>query len=179
VKRRELRKERVPRLARVAVLGDPSSPSHASQGRERESAARSFGVQGPSREVREPTPAFAGAFAAIPSDRADALLTLSPPLWDVYWDQIVAFTAPQRLPAICKRRTWVDAGGRMSYGANAADLYRRAATCVDPLLHGAKPAELPVEQPVQFDLVINLKTAQARGRTIPPPLLCQAAEVIR
>jgi len=179
VKRLELLKELVPQLARVAVLGDPSSPSHAPQWREMESAARSFGVQVHSLEVREPNPDFAGAFAALTRDRADALITLSQPLMDVYWEQIVSFTATQRLPAIFNRRKFVDEGGLMSYGANTADLYRRAAAFVDKILKGAKPAELPVEQPVKFDLVINLKTAKALGLTISPTLLFQATEVIR
>jgi putative ABC transport system substrate-binding protein len=144
-----------------------------------ESAARSFGVQVHSLEVREPNPDFAGAFAALTRDRADALITLSQPLMDVYWEQIVSFTATQRLPAIFNRRKFVDEGGLMSYGANAADLYRRAAAFVDKILKGAKPAELPVEQPVKFDLVINLKTAKALGLTISPTLLFQATEVIR
>jgi putative ABC transport system substrate-binding protein len=178
-KRLELLKEIMPQLARVAVLGDPSSPSHAPGWREMESAARSFGVQVHSWEVREPNPDFAGAFAAITRYRADALITLSQPLMDVYWEQIVAFTTTQRLPAIFNRRKFVEAGGLMSYGANAADLYRRAAAFVDKILHGAQPAELPVEQPVKFDLVINLKTAKALGLTISPTLLFQATEVIQ
>jgi putative ABC transport system substrate-binding protein len=97
----------------------------------------------------------------------------------VYQQQIVAFTVTQRLPAIFHRRGFVDAGGLMSYGANVADLYRRAATFVDKILRGAQPAELPVEQPVTFDLVINLKTAKALGLTISPTLLFQADEVIQ
>jgi putative ABC transport system substrate-binding protein len=144
-----------------------------------ESAARAFGVQVQSLEVREPNPDFAGAFAAIIRYRADALLTLSQPLMEVYWEQIVAFTATQRLPAIFNRRKFVEAGGLMSYGANASDLYRRAAAFVDKILQGAQPAELPVEQPVKFDLVINLKTAKALGLTISPTLLFQADEVIK
>jgi putative tryptophan/tyrosine transport system substrate-binding protein len=97
----------------------------------------------------------------------------------VYRQQIVDFTVTQRLPAIFHRREFVDAGGLMSYAANAADLYRRAATFVDKILKGAKPAELPVEQPVKFDLVLNLKTAQALGLTVPPGILLQATEVIK
>jgi ABC-type uncharacterized transport system substrate-binding protein len=178
-KRLELLKELVPQLARVAALGDPSSPSHAPQWRETERAARLFGVQVHSVEVREPNPDFAGAFAAITRERADALLTLAQPLIEVYQQQIADFTVTQRLPAIFHRRGFVDAGGLMSYGANAADLYRRAATFVDKILQGAKPAELPVEQPVKFDLVINLKTAKALGLTISPVLLFQATEVIQ
>jgi ABC-type uncharacterized transport system substrate-binding protein len=178
-KRLELLKELVPQLARVAALGDPSSPSHAPQWRETERAARLFGVQVHSVEVREPDPDFAGAFAAITRERADALLTLAQPLIEVYQQQIADFTVTQRLPAIFHRRGFVDAGGLMSYGGNAADLYRRAATFVDKILQGAKPAELPVEQPVKFDLVINLKTAKALGLTISPVLLFQATEVIQ
>jgi putative ABC transport system substrate-binding protein len=178
-KRLELLKEMVPQLAHVAVLRDPSSPSHAPQWREMERTARSFGVQVHSWEVREPNPDFASAFAAITRDRADALLTLSQPLMEVYRQQIVDFTATRRLPAIFHTRGVVDAGGLMSYGANVPDLYRRAATFVDKILKGAQPAELPVEQPVKFDLVINLKTAKALGLTIPPTLLFQATEVIQ
>jgi putative ABC transport system substrate-binding protein len=142
-------------------------------------AAQALGVQVHSVEVREPHPDFAGAFAAITRSRADALLTLAQPLIEVYRRQIVDFTVTQRLPAIFHRRGFVEAGGLMSYGANAPDLYRRAATFVDKILKGAQPAELPVEQPVKFDLVINLKTAKALGITIPPVLLFQATEVIQ
>ena len=179
VKRLELLKELVPQLARVAVLGDPSSPSHAPQWQEMERAARSFGVQVHSWEVREPNPDFAGAFAAITRERADALITLGQPLMEVYGEQVVAFTATQRLPAIFNRRQFVGAGGLMFYGANAADLYRPAAAFVDKILKGAKPAEFPVEQPMKFDLVISLKTAKALGLTIAPTLLFQATEVIQ
>ena len=178
VKRLELLKELVPQLTRVAILGDPSSPSHPPQWRDMQSAARSFGVQVRSWEVREPQPNFASTFAAIITSRADALITLSQPLLDVYADQIVAFTVTQRLPAIFNRRKFMEAGGLMSYGANVADLFRRAAGFVDRILQGARPAELPVEQPVKFDLVINLKTAKAMGLTISPTLLFQATEVV-
>jgi putative ABC transport system substrate-binding protein len=178
VKRLELLKELVPQLARVAVLGDPSSPSHAPQWREMKSAARSFGVQVDSWEVREPNPDFAGTFASIIKSHADAMVTLSQPLLDTHWEQIVVFTRTQRLPAIFNRRKFVDEGGLMSYGANVADLFRRAAGFVDKILKGANPAELPVEQPETFDLVINLKTAKAQGLTISPTLLLQATEVI-
>jgi len=179
VKRLELLKELVPQLASVAILGDPSSPSHAPQWRDMQSAARSIGVQAHSWEVREPQPEFARTFAGIIASRADALITLSQPLLDVHAEQIVAFTATQRLPAIFNRRKFVEAGGLMSYGANVADLYRRAATFVDKILKGAQPSELPVEQPVKFDLVISLETAKALGLTISSTLLLQATEVIQ
>lgn len=178
VKRLELLKELVPQLARVAILGDPSSPSHGPQWRDMQSAARSIGVQVRSWEVREPQPEFAKIFAGIVRSRADALITLSQPLLDVHAEEIVAFAAAQRLPAIFNRRKFVEAGGLMSYGANVADLYRRAAAFVDKILKGVRPAELPVEQPVKFDLVISLKTAKALGLTVSSTLLLQATEVI-
>jgi putative tryptophan/tyrosine transport system substrate-binding protein len=178
-KRLELLKEIVPQLARVAVLGDSSSPSHTPQWRATESAARSLGVQVQSVEVREPNPDFAGAFAAIASYRADALVTLSQPLLNVYRDQVVDFTAARRMPAMFDRREFVDVGGLMSYGAHIPDLYRRAATFVDKILRGAKPADLAVEQPVRFEFVLNLKTARASGLSIPPSVLQQATEILQ
>jgi len=175
----ELLKEIVPRLSRVAVLGDPSSPSHAPGWRETESAARSLGVQVQSLEVRAPNPDFAGAFSAITRFRADALLTLSQPLIRVYRKQIVDFTAKRRMPALFHTRQFVEAGGLMSYAADAIELYRHAATHVDKILKGAEPAELPVEQPIKFNLVVNLKTAKALGITIPSSILYRADKVIR
>lgn len=177
-KRLELLKEIVPQLSRVAVLGDPSSPSHAPGWRETESAARSLGVQVQSLEVRAPNPDFAGAFSAITRYRADALLTLSQPLIRVYREQIVDFTVKRRMPAIFHTRAFVEAGGLMSYAADVIALYRRAATHVDKILKGAKPADLPVERPTKFDLVINLKTAKALGISFPPSILLQATKVI-
>jgi putative ABC transport system substrate-binding protein len=178
-KRLEMLKATVPQLARVAVLGDPSSPSHAPQWRQTESAARSLGVQVQSLEVREPNPDFAGAFSAITTYGADALLTLAQPLIEVYWEQIADFTARRRMPAIFQRREFVGAGGLMSYAANIPELYRHGASFVDKILKGAKPADLPVEQPTRFDFVINLKTVQALGLTIPQEVLMQATEVIQ
>jgi putative ABC transport system substrate-binding protein len=177
-KRLELLKEIVPQLSRVAVLGDPSSPSHAPGWRETESAARKLGVQVRSLEVRAPNPDFAGAFSAITRYRADALLTLSQPLIRVHRKQIVDFTAKQRMPAIFHTQKFVEAGGLMSYAADVIELYRRAATHVDKILKGAKPADLPVEQPTKFKLVVNLKTAKALGVTIPRSILLRADQVI-
>ncbi len=177
-KRLELLKEVVPQLARVAVLGDPSSPSHAPGWRETKNAARLLGLQVQSVEVREPRPDFAGAFATIVKYRADALVTLSQPLMLVYRQQIVDFTATRRMPAIFHTRDFADAGGLISYGANVPELYRRAATFVDKILRGAKPADLPVEQPLKFDFVINVKTAKALGLTVPPSLLARADRLI-
>jgi putative ABC transport system substrate-binding protein len=135
-------------------------------------------VQVQSLEVRAPNPDFAGAFSAITSYRADALLTLSQPLIRVNRQQIVDFTLKRRMPAIFHTRAFVEAGGLMSYAADAIDLYRRAATHVDKILKGAKPADLPVEQPTKFKLVVNLKTAKAFGLSIPQSILLRADEVI-
>jgi putative tryptophan/tyrosine transport system substrate-binding protein len=178
-KRLELLNETVSKLARVAVLGDPSSPSHAPGWRETESAARSLGVQLQSLEVRAPNPDFAGAFSAITRHRADALLTLSQPLIRVYRKQIVDFTTNRRMPAIFHTREFVEAGGLMSYAANDAELYRRAAIYVDKILKGANPANLPLEQPKKFEFVVNLKAAKQIGLTIPPNVLARADRVIR
>ncbi|HEU4343199.1 MAG TPA: ABC transporter substrate-binding protein [Candidatus Binatia bacterium] len=178
-KRLELLKEIVPKLSRVAVLGDPTSPGHTAGWRETEIAAQSLGVQVQSLEVRAPNPDFEGAFSAITRHRANALLTLSQPLIRVYRQQIVDFTAKRRVPAIFPFRELVEAGGLMSYGANVDDMFRRAATYVDKILKGTKPADLPVEQPTKFELLINLKAAQKIGLTIPPEVLARADRVIK
>jgi putative ABC transport system substrate-binding protein len=136
-------------------------------------------VQVHSFEVREPNANFAGAFSAITSYRPDALLTLYQPLIVVNRAQIVDFTATRRMPGMFPRRDFVEAGGLMSYAPNAPELYRRAASFVDKILKGAKPADLPVEQPTKFDFIVNLKTAQALGLTIPQSVLMQATEVIQ
>jgi len=178
-KRLDLLKEIVPGLSRVAVLGDPSSPSHAPGWRETESAAQSLGVQVQSVEVRAPNPDFAGAFAAIVRYGADALLTLSQPLIRVHRTQIIDFTVKRRMPAIFHTRQFVDAGGLMSYAANDVELFRRAATYVDKILKGANPADLPVEQPRKFEFIVNLKAAKQIGLTIPPNVLARADRVIQ
>jgi putative ABC transport system substrate-binding protein len=177
-KRLELLQQMVSRLARLAVLGDPSSPSYPPQWIQTESAAQSIGVQVRSFEVREPAPDFAGAFSAISTFGADALITLTQPLIDVYRDQIVAFAAARRMPGMFHARAYVEAGGLMSYAPSIRELFRRAATYVDKILKGANPADLPVEQPTRFDFVINLKTARDFGLTIPQEVLMQATEVI-
>ena len=178
-KRLELLKEIVPKLSRVAVLGDPTSPGHATGWRETEIAARSLGVQVQSLEVRAPNPDFEGAFSAITRDRANALLTLSQPLIRVYREQIVDFTAKRRMPAIFHTREFVEAGGLMSYAPDVPAMFRRAATYVDKILKGAKPADLPVEQPKKFEFIINLKAAKQIGLTIPPNVLARADKVIK
>jgi putative ABC transport system substrate-binding protein len=140
--------------------------------------ARVLGIQLQRLEVREPDD-YDGAFAAAISERAEAMVVFACYVNTFNWLRVVALAAEHRLPAIYHAREWVDGGGLMSYGPSLPDLARRAATYVDKILKGAKPADLPVEQPMTFDLVINLKTAQALGLTLPPSLLFQATEVIR
>ena len=130
-------------------------------------------------ELRNPPYDFAGAIGVAVRERAQALVVLSSPNFAPQRAQIAELELKNRLPAISQVREYVEAGGLMSYGASMADMYRRAAGYVHKILKGAKPADLPVEQPMKFELVINLKTAQALGITIPPTLLFQADEVIK
>jgi putative tryptophan/tyrosine transport system substrate-binding protein len=178
-KRLELLKEAVPKVSRVAVLGDSTSPSHTIGWRETESAAKALGVQVQSLELRPPNPDFEGASSAIARDHANGLLTLSQPLIVVHRKQIVELAAKRRIPAIFHTELFIDDGGLMSYAPNTAAMFRRSATYVDKVLKGAKPADLPVEQPKKFELVINLKTAKQIGVTIPPNVLARADRVIR
>jgi putative ABC transport system substrate-binding protein len=178
-KRLELLKETAPNLSRVAVLGDPTSPSHAIGWRETETAAKSLGVQVQSFEVRPPNPDFEGVFSAVTRVHANALLTLSQPLIVVHRKQIVDFTLKQRMPAIFHNEDFIDAGGLMVYSPNIAAMFRRAASYVDKILKGGKPADLPVEQAMKLEFVINLKTAKQIGLTIPPNVLVRADKVIR
>jgi len=143
-----------------------------------QAAGRALGLLLHSQEVRDPQD-FEGAFARTPQAHPDALLVLGDAL--IYMDRqhIVAFATQQHLPSVFADRESVVAGGLMSYGPSRSDLFRRAATYVDKILKGTKPADLPVEQPTKFELVINLKTAKALGLTIPPTLLVLADEVIR
>jgi putative ABC transport system substrate-binding protein len=172
----ELLKDALPQLKRVAVLWDAHS---ADQFRAAAEAARVLGVQVHSLALSNP-PAydFEGAFAAA-REGADALLVLRSPLFFDARARLAALAAQHRLPAMYGWRAYVDAGGLMAYGANLVDIDRRATTYVDKILRGAKPADLPVEQPTKFEFVINLKTAQALGLTIPPMVIFQATEVIR
>jgi putative ABC transport system substrate-binding protein len=135
-------------------------------------------VQLQSLEVRSPDE-FDQAFAAMTREHADALVVISHPLFFGHRSQLAELTVRHRLPAMFHLREYAEAGGLMAYGANAADMYRRAATYVDKILKGAKPADLPVEQPTKFELIINLKATQALGLTISPSILFQADEVIR
>ena len=177
-KQLELLKEVVPKLSRVAVLSNPGNASNAPQLREAEVAARALGVRLQPLEVRDPSE-IDSAFAAMTRERAGALIVLVDPIIFVHRRRVADLAAKSRLPSVYGVRGHAEAGGFMSYGADFADMSRRAATFVDKILKGAKPADLPVEQPTKFKLVVNLKTAKALGLTIPQSVLIRADEVIR
>ena len=173
----ELLKETLPGASRVAVLWHPAT--EAGQLKVAEAAARSLGVHLRPLKVQR-SDDLLNAFAEAQKDRAEALITLSSPFFYAHRARLVGLAAKYRLPTMYHQREFViDSGGLMSYGPNLRDLFRRAATYVDKILKGAKPADLPVEQPTKFELVVNLKTAKALGLTIPPSLLARADEVIR
>jgi ABC-type uncharacterized transport system substrate-binding protein len=174
----EILKEVVPTVSRVAILWNPAGPGHALQVRAAEVAAQALGVQVHRVEASSPE-AFDGAFAAMTRAHAGALLVLGEPVFSQHRSWLAELAAINHLPAIYRIREHVEDGGLMSYGPSLPDMWRRAATYVDKILKGAKPADLPVEQPTKFELVINLKTAEALGLTIPPTLLFQADKVIR
>jgi putative tryptophan/tyrosine transport system substrate-binding protein len=177
-KRLELLKEALPGLTRVAALWNPANPAGATFPREMERAARGLGVTLHIQAVRH-AEELDTAFAAVTNARAEALVVPPEGVFNLHRAKIAAFAAQHRLPAIYPNRIYLDAGGLMAYGPSYPDQWRRVAVYVDKILKGAKPADLPVEQPTTFELVINLKTAQALGLTIPPTLLFQATEVIR
>jgi putative ABC transport system substrate-binding protein len=176
-KRLELLKEAVPGVTCIAYLWQ-ATPNSARNLHEAETAARALGVQLHPVEVREPYP-FEQAFAAMAAAHADALVTQPSAVFFSRRTQIVDLAAQTQLPGIFPEREFAETGGLMAYGNSIPVIFRRAATYVDKILKGAKPADLPVEQPMKFELVINLKTAQALGITIPPSLLLLADEVIR
>jgi putative ABC transport system substrate-binding protein len=175
-KRLELLRELVPKLRRVAVLSNPSNPSNPIQLKGAEVAARTLGLQLQPAPVQGPSD-FDAAFKAARG--ANGLLLLDSPLFITHRARLAGLAATGRLPAISGLRDFVEVGGLMSYGGDFPDSYRRAATYVDKILKGAKPTDLPVEQPTKFEVVINLKTAKALGLTIPPSLLGRADEVIQ
>jgi putative ABC transport system substrate-binding protein len=168
-KRLELLKEAIPKARRIAVIVDAEPRSAA--------AARALGSQLQILEVRGHSD-FEKAFEAATKARAEALVVSQSPILRFYVQSFVDLAAKNRLPAIYQRREFVEAGGLMAYGPRDADLFRRAAVYVDKVLKGAKPADLPVEQPMRLELVINLRTAKALGLTIPPSVLARADEVI-
>jgi ABC-type uncharacterized transport system substrate-binding protein len=177
-KRLELLKEGLPRISRVAILTNPGNPIHATFWKETDTAAQTLGLQLQPISVRAPED-LDEAFRMAARGRADALLVFDDPLALGYRARLVALAAKHRLPTIYGFREFPDAGGLLSYGPKLPDQYRRSAAYVDRILRGAKPADLPVEQPTKFELVINLKTAKALGLTIPQSLLGRADEVIQ
>jgi putative ABC transport system substrate-binding protein len=172
----ELLKEIIPEVRRVAILSNPGNTSNARAIRNIEATARSLAVQLQLLEARAPNE-FDAAFAAMAKERVGALLVLADPVF--YSTRLADLAARSRLPAAYGLRETVEAGGLMSYGPRSPDLWRRAAAYVDKILKGANPAELPVEQPTKFELVINLKTAKVLGLTIPQSVLLRADEVIQ
>ena len=177
-KQLQLLKQAVPKASRVAFLTNPGNPGAALQLREAETAARSLGVQLQVLEARRPDE-LAGAFAAMTRESAGAVLLPGDSLFFFYRKQIADLALKSRLPAMFAPREFAEAGGLMAYGANIPDLYRRAATYVDKILKGAKPADLPIEQPTKFELIINLKAAKALGLTVPQSVLIRADHVIQ
>ena len=177
-KRLELLKETIPKLTRVAVLWNPQNPGNAQQWKESQLPARALGLQLHSMEVSS-ADKFESAFKDATKARSAALAVTLDALFNFNQKQIANLAAKNRLPAIGPRRTFVELGGLMSYGADQAESFRRVASMIDKILKGTKPADLPIEQPTMFELMINLKTAKALGLTIPPLVLTRATKVIK
>jgi putative ABC transport system substrate-binding protein len=177
-KRLEMLKETVPKVSRVAVLFNPANPGAALYRKEAEVAARSLGVELHFVEVKRPNE-LASVLSGTKIARVQALVTLPDAMFFSEHAQIASLAANSGLPAIFPESEFVNAGGLMSYGPNLPDLFRRAATYVDKILKGAKPGNLPVEQPKKFEFVINLNAAKQIGLTIPPNVLARADRVIR
>jgi putative ABC transport system substrate-binding protein len=177
-KRLELLKEVVPHASRVAFLWNPANQDQIAHFQEAEVGARALGLTLHSVAVRTGAE-LEGALAAMLRERPEVLLMTGDSVLQEYIAQILAFAAAHQLPVVHQLRENVVAGGLLSYGTNRLHLIRHAAVYIDKILKGAKPADLPLEQPTKFELVLNLKTAQALGLTIPPSLLFQANEVIR
>ena len=176
-KRFDLLREAAPTITRLSVLWNPANLSNQALRKEVEDAAKTSGLQLQLIAVREPAD-LDGAFSAMTRERADGLLVFGDAMFFVQRTRLVALAAKHRLPAMYNRVEYVRAGGLMAYAANDIEQERRAAVYIDKILKGANPADLPVEQPTRFDLIINLKTAKALGLTIPPSLLMRADQVI-
>ena len=176
-KRVQLLREVVPGLHRLAILGNPSSPNVMLEVSDAQAAARTFGLDVTTAEMRQTADVNPSTFDLLKS-RADALFIVADPLVNTNRILIGTLALGARLPTSCAFRELVEAGCLMSYGPYLPDLYRRAAEFADKILRGAKPADIPVEQPTKFELVINLKTAKALGITLPPVVLARADEVI-
>jgi putative ABC transport system substrate-binding protein len=177
-KRLALLKEAIPGVTRIAVLWDSHNPASASAVRATQEAAQSLGVQLHLLEVQGPED-FASAFDAAHQGHAQALLQVGSPLFSTHSKTLLDLVAKSQLPATCETRVFVVEGCLMAYGPSVAEMWRRAATYVDKILQGVKPAELPMEQPMKFELVLHLKSAKALGITMPPSLLLLADEVIQ
>jgi len=172
-----LLREAVPKVRRVAVLSNPS-PAQPLIIKNVTAAGRSLGLQLQLLQAREPGE-FDGAFAAMAKERAGGLLVVGDSMFFIHRARLAELAVMHRLPSVSTQTQWVEAGGLMSYAASLPDIYRRAASYVDKILKGAQPGDLPVEQPTKFELVINLKTAQALRLTIPQSLLVRADEIIQ
>jgi len=177
-KRLELLKEIFPKLSRVAMVWNKGNAGMNLEAKATQEVAGPLGVTLQDRGVKDPNE-LDTVFALMIKDRPDGFLALMDPVLNSYQKQILDFLAKNRLPAIFENKAWVEAGGLISYGANYADVHRRAATLMDKILKGAKPADLPVEQPTRFELFINLKTAKEIGVTIPQSVLYRADKVIK
>ncbi len=177
-KRLETLREVVPKLSRVAVVGTSTSPGYAQVRKELELVGKAFKVQLQYLDVLD-SKDIETAFRAASKGRADGVLTLNSFILLSQRAQVAELAAKNRLPAIYHQSEYVEAGGLMFYGVNLLDLHRRAATYVDKILKGAKPADLPVEQPMKFEFIVNLKAAKQIGLTIPPNVLVRADKVIR
>ena len=177
-KRLQLLKEAFPRLSRVAVLWNPDNPGNALVLKEVETAAQTLGLRWQGFAVQRPDK-LEGAFEAVVAAQCNGILAIEDSVLFSHLSRIVESAARSRLPAMYAFRQFADAGGLMSYGPNTPDSFRRAAVYVHKILKGAKPADLPIEQPTTFELMINLKTAKALGLTIPQSLLVRADEIIQ
>jgi len=177
-KRVDLLKQVFPALARLAMLQDAASPGNAGNVAEAQAAARTLGIQLQVLPVRS-TNDLDAAFEMAIREHAEALLVLGSTFFQINRTRIIELAAQHHLPAMYAQRGWATAGGLMAYDANQAATYRNVATFVSKILKGAKPADLPVEQPTEFELIVNLKTAQALGLTIPQSILQQATETVQ
>jgi putative ABC transport system substrate-binding protein len=178
-KRVELLKEILPQISRIAVLWDADGPGPKVAFKEYQAAAQAFNLHVQSLEVRGPKPGFEKAFQGVQKARADALIIVSNPLIIQHRAQILALARKNRLPSMNENNENVVAGGLLSYSANNADMSRRTAVYVDKILKGAKPTDLPIEQPTKFEFAINLKTAKQIGLNIPQSVLFRADRVIK
>ena len=178
-KRLELLTEVVPGMARVGILWDVTAEGPKISFKEYQAAAHILKIQLQSLEVRSPEPDLAGAFQSAVKGRAGALITIGNSLLNRHRKQITNYAMKHRLPAMYESSQWIEPGGLISYSSSDAESYKRAAWIVDKILKGTKPADIPVEQPTKFELIINLKTAKQIGLTIPPNVLARADRVIK